>query len=391
MKLSKAQINEHDDSEALLAQVLAAYEKQQVLSIQGNGSKAFLTHPVKGESLSTSAHQGIINYFPSELTITVRSGTLLSDLQTVLAENGQMLPFEPPAYADNATIGGTIATGLSGPARAFAGSARDYVLGCKIINGRGELLKFGGEVMKNVAGYDLSRLISGSFGGLGVILEVSLKLLPKVEVQTLSFSMSQSQFPAQVQALLLAGFPITAACYVAEEQTENQEEQGQAYIRLSGSSKGVAYSSQEMQQVLEAEYVVEMADASFWLSLNEQQLPFFKQDKPLWRISLPRITLPNIRDDFSSQLLAGDRQLIDWAGALRWLYSDQDADTIRRFASQQGGHAQLYRVNNMSDELSHTLARQQPLTAAMLKVHQQIKRAMDPAGILNPGCIYPDL
>ncbi|MCN4144234.1 MAG: glycolate oxidase subunit GlcE [Thiohalomonas sp.] len=370
--------NKNDQTDKLVRQVQTAYQNRQALAIQGNGSKLFLIHHLPGQRLSTASHQGIVNYLPSELTITVRSGTLLSDLKKVLAENGQMLAFEPPEFSANATIGGTIAAGLSGSSRPFTGSARDFVLGCKIINGRGELLQFGGEVIKNVAGYDLSRLMTGSYGSLGIILEVSLKLLPlPAREQSISFSLQLNQFAHQVQRLLIAGYPITAACYSREE----------AYIRLAGSNKGVEFSYREMSQTLaQQKFQPQEVNNSFWSELNEQQLSFFNQTQPLWRLSLPRKT-----ENFERYISAEDKQLIDWGGALRWFYSNQPADKIRSYTQSLGGHAQLFRGNNMDSEELKSIPKQEPLTAALMKIHQQIKRAMDPHFILNHGCLYPEL
>ncbi|MCW8930280.1 MAG: glycolate oxidase subunit GlcE [Gammaproteobacteria bacterium] len=371
-----AYIKESDQTDTLLAQVQTAYQNKQPLAIQGNGSKSFLTHAVSGQSLTTTEHQGIVSYFPSELTITVRSGTLLSDLKTILSEKGQMLPFEPPAFSKSATIGGTIAAGLSGPSRAFIGSARDFVLGCKVINGKGELLKFGGEVMKNVAGYDLSRLITGSYGSLGVILEISLKLLPLVpKEQSLKFSLPSNQFAHKVQNLLISGHPITAACHL----------NGQAYIRLGGSEKGVDFSYNEISQT---HTDLEIVENTFWSELNEQTLSFFDSSQPLWRLSLPRDIN---EDDFEQAITTEGAQLIDWGGALRWFSSNQPAEKIRQIAQLYGGHAQLFRTHETDMEQIKTIPKQHPLTPAMLKIHQQIKHAIDPNHILNPGCIYPEL
>jgi glycolate oxidase FAD binding subunit len=378
IQTSHTHINNNDQTDELLSQVQTAYQNRQALAIQGNASKLFLIHQLPGQRLSTASHQGIVNYLPSELTVTVRSGTLLSDLKAVLTENGQMLAFEPPAFSANATIGGTIAAGLSGPSRPYAGSARDFVLGCKIINGRGQLLQFGGEVMKNVAGYDLSRLVTGSYGSLGVILEVSLKLLPlPSREQSIRFPLPLNQFAHQAQGLLISGYPITAACYL----------DGQAYIRLAGSKKGVASSYQEISQLLsQQKFQLQEVNNSFWSELNEQQLSFFEQAQPLWRLSLPGKT-----ENFERYMSTEDKQLIDWGGALRWFYSNQSADKIRSYAQSLGGHAQLFRGNEMDSDELKSIPKQQPLTPSMMKIHQQIKRAMDPHLILNHGCLYPEL
>ncbi len=370
-------VNESDQTETLLSQVQMAWQNKQALAVQGNGSKSFLIHELSGECLSTASHRGIINYFPSELTVTVRSGTLLCELKEVLAKEGQMLPFEPPAFSKNATIGGTIASGLSGPARPFVGSARDFVLGCKVINGKGELLQFGGEVMKNVAGYDLSRLITGSYGSLGVILEVSLKLLPIVaKEQTLKFSLEADQFTQYIQRLLLSGHAVSAACYL----------DGQAYIRLSGSEKGVTYSQNEIRQ---SHAELQEIDRLFWSELNEQTLPFFNNEQPLWRLSLPKAINKEINGSIEQFMTVTDKQLIDWGGSLRWLYSNQSAEAIRHIAQSLGGHAQLFRANTMDS--GNDISKQQPLMPAMLKLHQQIKRSIDPHLLFNKGCIYPEL
>lgn len=375
----KSKLRENDQTEELLSQVQAAYKNKQPLFVQGNGSKSFLIHPASGDTLSTAFHQGIINYFPSELTITIRSGTLLSELKDVLAEEGQMLAFEPPAFSENATIGGTIAAGLSGPSRPFSGSARDFVLGCKTINGKGELLQFGGEVMKNVAGYDISRLITGSYGSLGVILEVSLKLMPLVEKhKSLKFPLQLVQFFHQIKKLLMAGHPLTAACYL----------NGHVYIRLSGSEQGVEFSEQAL---FKQDLQVQEIDNVFWSELNEQQLPFFENSRPLWRLSLPSIRTENKAESFEQFMHADDQQLIDWGGAQRWFHSNQSAEKIRQYAQSQGGHAQLFRTGNTAHDALKNTPKQQPLNPAMLKIHQQIKYAMDPHLIFNHGCIYPDL
>ncbi len=178
----------NDISEALEARVEAAIADRTPLAIIGGGSKQFMGRSIQAEDFDVGAHQGIVSHEPSELVVTVRAGTPLEILETALAERGQMLPFEPPRFGERATIGGTIACGISGPRRPYAGAARDFVLGVKLLNGRGEILRFGGQVMKNVAGYDISRLMTGAMGTLGALLEVSLKVLPTpAATQTVSF------------------------------------------------------------------------------------------------------------------------------------------------------------------------------------------------------------
>ncbi|MCP3850041.1 MAG: glycolate oxidase subunit GlcE [Gammaproteobacteria bacterium] len=370
---------ESDQTEALLNQVQTACENSQPLAIQGNGTRSFLIHSGSDQVLSTSLHRGIVNYFPSELTVTVRSGTLLSELNDILAKEGQMLPFEPPHFSNDATIGGVIASGLSGSSRPFSGSVRDYVLGCRIINGRGEILQLGGEVMKNVAGYDLSRLVTGSYGSLAVILEVSLKLLP-IPAQQKSFclelqTMSLNQ---QVKQFMLAGYPITSACQIED----------MAYIRLSGSEKGVDYSYNKIQQDFSQ---LKPVEDLFWSDLNEQKLPFFDSSRTLWRLSLPTSFPENKESELEQLIGPNGRQLIDWGGALRWIYSEQSAENIRQFAKSCGGHAQLFYVSDKDKSLLKEMPKQQPLSPVLFKLHQQIKKAIDPHSLFNSGCIYPEL
>jgi len=350
-----------DLSQQLQQQVVTAAALRQTLQIRGGNSKAFLGQPCEATSLDVSQHRGIVSYDPVELVVTARAGTPIKALEQVLADNNQMLPFEPPHFGENATLGGTIAVGLSGPSRPFAGSVRDYVLGVKMINGRGEILRFGGQVMKNVAGYDCSRLMAGAMGTLGVLLEISLKVLPKPAAEiTLIQTMSANQALETMYAWAAKSIPLSAACYDGK----------QLYLRLSGSASAVAGTA----TLVGGDALDNGAD--FWRQIKEHQYPFFQTEQPLWRLSLPA-TAPLLE-------LPG-QWLIDWGGAQRWLASDADAEQIREQTKSAGGHATLFR-----NAAAKTDRFQTPDQAVMV-LHKRLKNSFDPKGILNPGRLYTDL
>ena len=350
--------HDRDDSAALLEQVSQALQNATPLRIQGSNSKVFLGRIVAGEVLDTRSHRGIVSYDPTELVITARCGTPLSELAEALDQAQQMLPCEPPSFGDDATVGGMIASGLSGPRRPWAGSVRDFVLGTRVITGHGKHLRFGGEVMKNVAGYDLSRLMAGSYGALGVITEVSLKVLPKPR-QCLSISLEMDSDRALLRLAQWGQqpLPISAACHDGER----------LHLRLEGGEGSVAAAHDRLGG--------ERLDASYWTDLNEQRLRFFDEDQPIWRVSVPNNT-PGLS-------LPG-RQLIDWGGAQRWLKSDADASLIRAIVNEVGGHVTCY---------SHGLCDSpfQPLPETLLRYHRSLKQQLDPRGIFNPGRLYPEL
>jgi glycolate oxidase FAD binding subunit len=347
-----------DDSQLLLEQVNQALENATPLRIQGSNSKGFLGRTTAGEILDTRAHRGIVSYDPTELVVTARCGTPLSELAQALDAAQQMLPCEPPSFGDGATVGGMIACGLSGPRRPWSGSVRDFVLGTRVITGHGKLLRFGGEVMKNVAGYDLSRLMTGSYGCLGLITEVSLKVLPKPrEVLSISLEMDPERAMLRLAQWGQQPLPISAACH----------DGSRLHLRLEGGEGSVAAAHERLGG--------ERLDASYWEDLNEQRLSFFDEDQPLWRLSLPhntpRLSLPG-------------RQLIDWGGAQRWLKSDAEAAFIRQVVDEVGGH-----VTCFSHGLTDTPF--QPLPPALMRYHRNLKQQLDPRGIFNPGRLYAEL
>jgi glycolate oxidase FAD binding subunit len=309
--------------------------------------------------LDVSGHRGIVSYEPSELVVTARAGTPLAEIEAVLAEHGQLLPFEPPHFGPGATLGGMVAAGLSGPRRPWGGSVRDAVLGVRLINGQGEALRFGGQVMKNVAGYDLSRLMAGALGSLGVLLEVSVKALPRpAEERTRMFELSAEA--ADVRQLEWGRLPLSLSGTLYDGE--------RLFVRLCGSTQGVAAGL----AALGGEEVSEGP----WRAAREQTLPFFQGDGPLWRISLPAA---------APTLGLPGRTLTEWGGALRWLRTDLSAELVRQRAAALGGHATLFRGHDGTGEVF------QPLAPALLALHQRVKRALDPHGILNPGRMYAGL
>ncbi|MBK5410798.1 glycolate oxidase subunit GlcE [Pseudomonas sp. TH34] len=347
-----------DASGALLEQVNQALRDATPLRIQGSNSKAFLGRSVAGDVLDTRGHRGIVSYDPTELVVTVRCGTPLAELSQVLDAAQQMLPCEPPGFAGTATVGGMIASGLSGPRRPWSGSVRDFVLGTRVITGQGKHLRFGGEVMKNVAGYDVSRLMASSYGTLGLITEVSLKVLPKPR-QTLSISLKMGSERA-LQHLAQWGqqpLPISAACHDGEH----------LHLRLEGGEGSVAAAHDRLGG--------ELLDGSYWADLKEHRLSFFDASQPLWRLSLPNNT---------PMLDLPGQQLIDWAGAQRWLKSGAEAALIHQVVEKAGGHVTCY-------SHGHTDSPFQPLPAALMRYHQNLKRHLDPSGIFNPGRLYAEL
>jgi glycolate oxidase FAD binding subunit len=340
--------------------VQAALADKTALAIHAGGSKAFYGRGVVGETLDVTGHAGIVSYEPTELVVTARCGTSLAELEAVLAERGQMLPFEPPHFGGGASVGGMVAAGLSGPRRPWGGAVRDAVLGVKLLTGKGEILTFGGQVMKNVAGYDVSRLMAGSLGGLGVILEVSLKVLPR-PVKEITLVQEADARTALERLAIWQGkaWPLSASLHDGER----------LWIRLSGTHAGVNAA----RDVLGGE---EVHDVPVWHPSRDHALPFFIIDKPLWRLSVPPAT-PGL--DLPGQWLT------EWGGAQRWLISDAPAARIRAAAAAVGGHATLFRGHDGTGEVF------QPLSAPLMVLHQRLKASFDPAGIFNNGVMYPDL
>lgn len=351
----------NDLSMSLQSQIEQAISTGESLTIRAGNSKDFYGRNTRTEkALDLSEHQGILSYEPSELVIKARTGTPIKAIQELLAENQQMMAFEPPAYDGRATLGGTLATNFSGPRRAYSGAVRDHVLGCKIINGKAETLSFGGVVMKNVAGYDVSRLMTGAMGTLGVLLEAAIKVVPKPETEmTCVLNISIELALIKLHQWANHDLPISASCYY----------QNRLYIRLSGTEQAIIRAGQTIggEQLNNAD--------PFWLSITEQTHSFFRNQQDLWRISIASNT-PNLS-------FAGDT-LYEWGGALRWLASDMSREELCLDRLSPLGHATLYRKTDSGIETF------QSLPAPLLTLHKRLKQAFDPNGIFNPGRMYAE-
>ena len=343
--------------------IAAAAGAGRSFCIRGGGTKDFYGQPPSGEALATNAWRGIVSYEPTELVVTARAGTPLAELETALREKGQCLPFEPPHFGAGATVGGMVAAGLSGPRRSAVGAVRDYVLGVKMLDGKGELLAFGGQVMKNVAGYDVPRLMAGSLGTLGLMTEVSLKVLPlPMAGMTLRFAMGETEALKKLNEW--GGKPLPVAASVWHD--------GALTLRLAGAVAAVRAA----RQTLGGE---EVGDAgAFWQSIREQTHPYFAGGTPLWRLSVASVAPP---------ICCSGTTLIEWGGALRWLRGDQGAEQVRTLAASAGGHATLFRSDAA---LKNAAGAFQPLSPVLAKIHRNLKQAFDPAGVFNRGRMYPD-
>jgi len=399
--------------EQLSETIREAAKQKRPLCIRGGGTKDFYGGPVHGYKLNTGDFRGIVAYEPTELVITARAGTPLLEVEVALREKGQMLAFEPPHFGEipsphappaphprpspewrgaardpllpsgegqgmrdregnivpperknrMATLGGCVAAGLSGPRRPYAGAVRDFMLGVRVLDGKGDDLRFGGQVMKNVAGYDVSRLMAGSLGTLGVVLEVSLKVLPLPTFEsTLLLKRGEAEAISLMNEWAARPLPITATAW----------RDGDLGVRLSGARVAVEAAAKKLGG---APVAPDQAQR-FWTGIREQTDPFFSGEGPLWRLSIKSTTPP---------LALSGAQLIEWGGALRWLRTAADAKTIRDAAAHAGGHATLFRGGDRSAGVF------QPLSPVLMKLHRNLKQVFDPSGILNPGRMYPDL
>jgi glycolate oxidase FAD binding subunit len=345
--------------DSIIEAIGAAREAKKPLLIRGGNTKhGLLGRHCDGQILDVSAHKGIVDLQASELVLTVLSGTTLKDIDRALAPLGLELPFEPPHLGEAATIGGTLACNLSGPARPWRGSIRDAVLGVQLVNGKAELLNFGGKVMKNVAGYDVSRLQAGALGTLGVITEISLKLLPRAQsTTTLVFEMSAADAIQTMNQRAAQPKPLSGAVWV----------DGKLYLRLAGAAAAVAQTATHWggEQSPEAQTI--------WTALNQMTVPFFAHPEPIWRASL-KSTAPHT-EQFGEQL-------IDWGGAQRWLRGNHDKAELERYASDAGGHITLFRGGDRRGEVRHSL------DSIQRRLQARLKHSFDPDEILNPGRLY---
>ena len=351
-------ITSKDISASLRDRVREAAANARPLGIVGGGSKGFYGNPGVGEKLEVAGHKGIVDYDPAELVITLRGGCRIADVEKLLAEQGQMLGFEPPHFGKQATIGGAVASGLAGPRRAYAGAIRDFILGVKLLDGRGDILNFGGRVIKNVAGFDLSRLMVGAMGTLGILLEVSLRVIPRPETEsTLVFEHESVDDHIQwVNDLCGQPLPLSASLW----------HDSRSYVRLSGSERGVASA--------EAELGGEKGE-DIWSDVKEHKHAFFKGRGRLLRIALPPTTRFRLQQP----------QLVEWGGAQRWLHDDDSLAMLRdRLANYPGG-VSLFAGAEQGEQAF------QPLDDTLLGLHRNLKARFDPAGIFNRGRLYPGL
>jgi glycolate oxidase FAD binding subunit len=352
-------IADTDIEAELAAQVAAVAAAGGAVEIVGSGSKRFYGEQIEALPLQVAAHSGVIDYDPAELVITLRSGCKLRDVEALLAQNRQMFGFEPPHFGAEATIGGMVASGLAGPRRAFAGSIRDFVLGAKLLDGKGQVLKFGGRVIKNVAGFDLSRVLVGSLGTLGVILEVSIRVVPMVEIETtLAFRHdSADEHIRWINELGSEPYPISASLWTG----------GSSHLRLSGSEQGVRHAAGQLGG--------DTIDPQ-WDDIREQNHEFFAPGQPLTRISLPPAC---------SDLSPPVPQMIEWGGAQRWLCGDVDIDSLRTLAGSEAGSVCAWRGHKGAIPVF------QPPAPALLKLQRSIKSSFDAGDIFNSGRLYPGL
>jgi glycolate oxidase FAD binding subunit len=352
-----------DVVKTLAETIRAAAAARRGVRLRGGGTKDFYGQSLEGEVLDPRGHDGIVAYEPTELVVTARCGTRLVALESKLNENGQMLAFEPPRFGDQATVGGAVAAGLSGPRRQAAGAVRDFVLGVRILDGRGRDLSFGGQVMKNVAGYDVSRLMAGSLGTLGLILEVSLKVLPiPVAETTVRLELPEEKALEAMNRWGGKPLPVSATAWAG----------GDLWVRLSGAEAAVRAAREKIG----GEVIDGARATAFWSGVREHTEDFFRGDAPMWRVSVPSTAAP---------LGLPGNQLIEWGGSLRWFASAADARLIRELAAKAGGHATLFRGG---DKAAGVFT---PLAPAIARIHANLKREFDPEGVLNRGRMYPDL
>ncbi len=365
-----------DRPQHLIEQVRAASAARTPLRIRGGDTKAFLGEPVQGQPLDTRGWSGIVSHEPTELVITVRAGTPLADVEAALADKGQHLPFDPPRWGEGATIGGVVAAGLAGPARATVGGVRDFVLGAQFVDGQGDWLTFGGQVMKNVAGYDVSRALAGSMGTLGVISHLSLKVLPVAPAEaTLVFPLGQHDALEQLHRWGGQPLPINASCWVKDDTAADHPEL--LFVRLRGAVAAVESACERLVREAGGQRMDNAQAGPDWAACRDQALPFFTAPSPelcLWRLSLPQ-TAPVLDLPFA--------QLIEWQGAQRWLWAPANAASqIRAAAASVQGHATLFRAGADGAPGVRRFSAESP---ALQAITQRLRVAFDPHGTFNPG------
>ncbi len=359
--------------------IRVARDAKTPLVIEGHGSKRFYGQPAAPDHrvLSTTAYRGIVDYDPTELVVVVRSGTPITELEHLLAQSHQMLAFEPPRFNGQGTVGGMMATGLSGPRRASAGAAKDFVLGMTVLDDQGTPMRYGGTVMKNVAGYDMSRLHTGALGTLGLIVDISIKVLPVSPAEmTLQFECNADRCLEWVNAWAGQPLPIVSTSW------HGRHDRGQLHVRLAGAVAAVNAAAEK----LGGHRMPQELAQTFWSSLRDHDHDFFQVTAAAPATSLWRLSVPSIAPHFQE---FNDAQWVEWGGALRWIKTDMPAERVRALARQVGGHATLFR--SWAPECRARDGAFTPLAPALLKIHQRIKRELDGQGIFNPGRLVPGL
>lgn len=362
----------------LCDQVMTARAGHKPLFVCGNGSKSFYGNhrpmlPQDGHcQLDMTGYHGIIRYQPDELVVTARAGTPLAQIESTLDQHGQMLAFEPPHFGPSSTIGGCVSAGLAGPRRMTAGAVRDFILGVRMLDSQGRLLSFGGEVMKNVAGYDVSRLLAGSLGIFGAIVDVSIKVLPKpLEELSVRFASTQAQALAYFATWRAQPLAISATSWSSGDGSD----EGYVTVRLSGAPPAIRAS----KAIVGGDVLPDDYASAWWMGLRNQTHAFFHPDRPLWRLSVPA-TAP-VQD-------VGVPTLIEWGGGQRWLSGHLDVSVVRQKAQAIGGHASLFRPGSQAvppDGVFH------PLSPGIASITRRLKQEFDPAGLFNPGRMFVEL
>ncbi|WP_046865791.1 glycolate oxidase subunit GlcE [Microvirga massiliensis] len=384
------------DEQDLAAVIAGAAQNRTPLAVGGAGTKAAIGRPAQAEaSLSVTALSGITLYEPAELVISARAGTPVAEVRRVLGERGQDLAFEPADYRallgsrGEPTIGAVAAANLAGPRRIMAGSARDSLIGVRFVNGRGEVVKSGGRVMKNVTGLDLVKLMAGSWGTLGVLTEVTFKVLPKPErSSTLIFrGLEDRQAIAALCAAVASPFEVSGAAHLPALDRLG----ARTLLRIEGFSVSVDYRIGEVRRLLKrcgSPDILEGRGAeALWQSVRDATLLSEPKDAAIWRISTAPTHGPDIVDAIAQSL--DIRWYYDWSGGLIWVAASAEGDAgaawIRDAVKASGGHATLVRAPTEVRAATDVF---QPLDAAIHRLSVGIKAALDPAGILNPGRMY---
>ncbi len=353
------------------SQILDAASSGKKLQIMGGNTKFWYGDSAQGEILNTSAYSGIIDYQPAELVLTAKAGTPMIEIEQALGSASQLFPFEPPLFGSKATIGGIVCAGLSGPGRGQSGALRDFILGVKVMDGRGDIVTFGGQVMKNVAGYDVSRLMPGSMGTLGLLLEVSIKVLPiPAKTRTLCFQMSQAAAIEQMNRLAGQPLPLSASCWIG------LPEKGELMLRLGGANAAVESATVKLLAQIPGVQVEDELAAQFWLSIKEHTHPYFQCDhqESLWRFAV---------NPLSNPLPLEGVTCIEWLGGQRWFKGKLDRQEALGIAKDHGGHATMFRGDKSQLNTVFTSLQENPLTAPLAIVQERIRLAFDPAGVFN--------